>query len=207
MFYQCKMGENTLEDVIDKVNIREVIEYERYCRDYRLWDEMRKCYHDDAKIIVSWMSGTPDEFIAGSKRMNGGKAPAKHKVFDTIIWKNGNKAVAECITVITIRCPMEDDTVDLYTHTRFHIRLEKRDGLWKILTFAPIYEKDTMRSMYTDGTFHASKEELDQYRPSYANMILRQVRYGLSPNVELAGEDRPESIEAMYEESSKWLGI
>lgn len=207
MFYQCPMGQNTLEDVIDKANIREVIEYERYCRDYRLWEEMRKCYHDDAYIVVSWMSGNPDEFIEGSKRMNASKAPAKHKVFDTVIWKNGNRAVAECMTVITIRCPMEDDTVDMATYTRFHIRLEKRDGLWKILTFAPIYEKDSMRSMYTNGTFQASKEELAQYRPTYANMMLRQVRYGLTPNGELAGEDRPESIQAMYEESSQWLGI
>ena len=113
MFYQCKMGQNTLEDVVDKFNIRELIEFERYCRDYKLWDEMRPLYHDDAKIVVSWMTGTPDEFVAGSKRMNASKAPAKHKVFDTVIWKNGNRAVAECITAIQIRCPMGDDTVDM----------------------------------------------------------------------------------------------
>ena len=166
MFYQCKMGQNTLEDVVDKFNIRELIEFERYCRDYKLWDEMRPLYHDDAKIVVSWMTGTPDEFVAGSKRMNASKAPAKHKVFDTVIWKNGNRAVAECITAIQIRCPMGDDTVDMSTHTRLHYHVEKRDGVWKILSMAPIYEKDSMHSMYTDGTFHASKEELDQYRPS-----------------------------------------
>lgn len=60
-----------------------------------------------------------------------------------------------------------------------------------------------MRSMYTDGTRCASKAELDQYRPSYANMMMRQMRYGLVPNSELAGEDRPESIAALYEASSK----
>lgn len=207
MFYQCKMGQNTLEDVVDKFNIRELIEFERYCRDYKLWDEMRPLYHDDAKIVVSWMTGTPDEFVAGSKRMNASKAPAKHKVFDTVIWKNGNRAVAECITAIQIRCPMGNDTVDMSTHTRLHYHVEKRDGVWKILSMAPIYEKDSMHSMYTDGTFHASKEELDQYRPSYANMMMRQVRYGLTPNGELAGEDRPESVAELYEESSMWLGV
>ena len=67
--------------------------------------------------------------------------------------------------------------------------------------------KDSMRSMYTDGTRCASKAELDQYRPSYANMMMRHMRYGLVPNSELAGEDRPESIAALYEASSKWLGI
>lgn len=131
MFYQCKMGQNTLEDVVDKFNIRELIEFERYCRDYKLWDEMRPLYHDDAKIVVSWMTGTPDEFVAGSKRMNASKAPAKHKVFDTVIWKNGNRAVAECITAIQIRCPMGDDTVDMSTHTRLHYHVEKRDGVYR----------------------------------------------------------------------------
>ena len=158
-------------------------------------------------IAATTSCGTPDEFVAGSKRMNASKAPAKHKVFDTVIWKNGNRAVAECITAIQIRCPMGDDTVDMSTHTRLHYHVEKRDGVWKILSMAPIYEKDSMHSMYTDGTFHASKEELDQYRPSYANMMMRQVRYGLTPNGELAGEDRPESVAELYEESSKWLGV
>ena len=31
MFYQCQMGVNTMEDVADKMNIRELVEYERYC--------------------------------------------------------------------------------------------------------------------------------------------------------------------------------
>ena len=84
MFYQCRMGENTMEDVMDKVNIRELIEFERYCRDYMHWDEMRTCYHDDAYVVVSWMKGGVDAFIEGSRKR---PAPAKHKIFDTLVWK------------------------------------------------------------------------------------------------------------------------
>jgi len=207
MFFQAKMGQNSLEEMLDKANIRELIEFERYCRDYKLWDEMRGCYHDDATIVVSWMTGTPDEFVAGSKRMNASKAPAKHKVFDTVVWMNGDRAVAECITAIQIRCPLDGDTVDMSTHTRLHYRLEKRNGLWKILSMEPIYEKDSMVSMYPDGTFSVDHGELDSYRPSYAYMMLRQVHYGLSPNGELAGEDRPETVADVYEKSSKFLGV
>lgn len=207
MFYEAPMGQNSPEDMLDKFNIRELIEFERYCRDYKLWDQLRASYYDEATIIVSWMTGSPDEFTAGSKRMNASKAPAKHKVFDTHIWKNGNRAVAECITAIQIRCPLDGDVVDMSTHTRLHYRVEKRDGVWKILYMAPIYEKDTLQSAYTDGSFRASREELEKYRPSYANMMLRQVHYGLTPNGELAGEDRPESVEELYRESSNWLGI
>lgn len=207
MFYQAKMGQNSLEEALDKQNIRELVEFERYCRDYMLWDEMRSCYHDDARIVVSWGSGTPDEFVAGSKRMNASKAPAKHKIFNTVVWLNGDRAVAECITAIQIRCPLDGDTVDMSTHTRLHYRLEKREGVWKILSMEPIYEKDSMASVYPDGTFTADREELASYRPSYANMMLRQVHYGLTPNGDLAGEDRPESVAAVYKVSSEFLGI
>lgn len=207
MFYQCPMGENTPEQICDKVNIKELIEFERYCRDYWHWDELRKCYHDDALVKVSWMKGGIDEFVEGSKRLVGTKAPAKHKIFDTLVWMNGNRAIVECITAIQIRCELDDDLVDMSTHTRLHYRVEKRNGLWKICTMDAIYEKDTMVSAYANGKFTTTKEQLAQYRPTYANMMLRQVKYGGSPDGELAGEDRPESIIMLYEESSAWLGV
>lgn len=202
MFYECPMGENTIEDVVDKANIRELVEFERYCRDYMHWAEMRRCYHSDAHVTVSWMEGGVDEFIQKSSVR---PAPAKHKVFDTLVWKQGNRAIAELITMIQIRCPLDGDIVDLSTHTRLHYRVEKRGGLWKICTLDAIYERDTMRSAFTNGSFQASREELSQYRPTYANMMLRQVHYGGIPNGEMAGEDRPESIQKLYEESSAWL--
>lgn len=202
MFYQYPMGKNTIQDVEDKANIRELIEFERYCRDYMHWEEMRGCYHDDAVITVSWMKGGPDEFTEKSRVR---PAPAKHKIFNTLVWKNGARAIAECIVMIQIRCPLDGDIVDLSTHTRLHYRVEKRQGVWKICSMDAVYEKDTMRSAFTDGTFSADREELEKYRPTYANMMLRQVHYGGSPNGELAGEDRPESIEALYKESSAWL--
>ena len=48
------------------------------------WDEMRTCYHDDAYVVVSWMKGGVDAFIEGSRKR---PAPAKHKIFDTLVWK------------------------------------------------------------------------------------------------------------------------
>jgi len=207
MFFQAKMGQNTMEEMLDKANIRELIEFERYCRDYKLWDEMRSCYHDDATIIVSWITGNPDEFVAGSKRMNASKAPAKHKVFNTVVWLNGNRAVAECISAIQIRCPLDGDTVDMSTHTRLHYQLEKRDGIWKICYMCGAHEKDMMRSAYANGTFTTTPEMLAPYRESYSNTMYRQVRYGGNPNPDLIGEDRPETVKAMYADSSEWLGL
>ena len=93
------------------------------------------------------------------------------------------------------------------THTRIHFRLEKRDGVWKILHLGGVYEKDTMHSAYANGSFTTTPEDLAPYRPSYANMMYRQIKYGGHPNPDMIGEDRPETVAAMYDESSEFLGL
>lgn len=41
-FFDLPMGQNSPEQLADKANIRELVEYERYCRDYHHYDAMRK---------------------------------------------------------------------------------------------------------------------------------------------------------------------
>lgn len=204
MFYQCLMGRNNTEDVMDKMNIRELIEFERYCMDYELWDEFRSCYFTDGFVTDCWTKGPIHAYMSA---IHPTVIPARHKIFNTLVWKHGSKAVAECLAMYESRCAFDDDTVDLNAHVRFHYRLEQRDGLWKILSLTPIYEKDTMRSVYADGTFCPAREELDSLRSSYANVMLLQKKYGRVPDSGLPGEDRPETVTALYNETSQWFGI
>ena len=205
MIFDCKMGRNTLEELQDKENIRELVEYERYCRDYHHWDQMRACYHDDATVLTSWTTAKIDDFVEGSKKRAG--IPPRQKIYNTIVWLNGNRACAECICMIQIRCQLDGDLVDMATYTRIHFRLEKREGIWKISYMCGAHEKDTMHSAYANGSFTTTPELLAPYRESYSNTMYRQVRYGGNPNPDLIGEDRPETVAAMYAESSEWLGV
>ena len=205
MIFDCKMGRNTLEELQDKENIRELVEYERYCRDYHHWDQMRACYHDDATVLTSWTTAKIDDFVEGSKKRAG--IPPRHKIYNTIVWLNGNRACAECICMIQIRCQLDGDLGDMATYTRIHFRLEKREGIWKISYMCGAHEKDTMHSAYANGSFTTTPELLAPYRESYSNTMYRQVRYGGNPNPDLIGEDRPETVAAMYAESSEWLGV
>ena len=43
-FYDVPMHQNDLAAVVDKANIKELCEYDRYCRDNRLWDQLREGY-------------------------------------------------------------------------------------------------------------------------------------------------------------------
>ena len=204
MFFQCSMGQNTLKDVIDKMNIRELIEFERYCMDYGMWDMFQSCYSDDGQVTDCWIKGDISSYTNAARTA---VIPVKHKIFDTLIWKNGRKAVAECLAMYESRCPFDEDVVDLSAHVRFHYRLEKQNGNWKILSVIPIYEKDTMFSAYADGTFCLDREELASLRPSYANLMYRRMKYGGHPDAACAGEDKPETVEKLYKESSVWLGV
>ena len=208
-FYGLPMGQNNMEEMLEKFNIRELIEYERYCRDYEHFDEERRLYHDDAVVWTSWYKGSADGFITASCKNSKGKKPAKHKINDILVWLNGNRAVAECICTIQFRDTFGEELVDLHSYMRLHYRLEKREeGLWKICSFQGIHEKDTLQSAFNDGKWSAPREEVQKYRPCFWNMMYRQHVFkpkGNTPQDDSVGEDIPEKVRELYFESSKWI--
>ena len=88
---------NTVGDILEKESVKELVQFERYCRDNALWDEMDRCYTADSQIIISWFHGTGHEFVEASKKM-AGRAP--HKIYNTQVWLHGDRAVAVMITTI-----------------------------------------------------------------------------------------------------------
>jgi hypothetical protein len=208
-FYNIPMGQNTAEELVDKANIRELIEFERYCRDYEHFDEERTLYHDDAKIWTSWFDGDVDGFINASRENAKDKKPAKHKINNILVWLNGNKAIAECICTIQFRDTLGEELVDLHSYMRLHYRVEKNsEGIWRIRSFQGIHEKDTLASAFNDGRWAPPREEVQQYRPCFWNMMYRQHVFkpkGNIPQDDSVGEDIPEKVQALYKTSSDWI--
>ena len=60
----------TNETLLDKENILELIQFERFCRDNALWDSMRSCFAEDSRVNISWFDGTGEEFVKSSEEMN-----------------------------------------------------------------------------------------------------------------------------------------
>jgi hypothetical protein len=205
------MGQNTIENLLDKGNIKELIEYERYCRDYEHFDVMRTLYFDDAQVWTSWYKGDAENFVKKSQETSEakGRNPSKHKISNILVWLNGNKAIAECICTIHIRDKMDDELIDLLSNVRLHYKVEKReDGIWKICAFQGIHERDTLSSAFNDGKWVAPREEVQKFRPSFWNQLYRHHAYqsmGNTPQDESVGEDKPELVKALYEESTRWL--
>lgn len=184
-----------LEELTDKFAVKELIEYERFCRDNALWKQMHTCFAEDSSVRISWYQGSGHGFVEASRKMEM-KAP--HKLNSTLVWLNGPKAVAVTMGCIQSRKVIQDTAMDLTSYVRFLYTLEKQDEAWLIRSMSCIYEKDCLTP--------AGFEPMPNVRESYRNLTRVIGSEGYSIAQDLPGDDRPELAIALIEQAGTWLG-
>lgn len=185
----------------DRMSVREVVEFERYCRDYELWDHMESLFLTDSRVRISWFDGTGQEFTEQSKHMAG----ATHKIHNTIVKVKQARAVAEMIAQIQSRQEVDGVWLDLISDVRLLYRLEKRKEEWKILSIDCIYEKDALVPVIPVSGFYLDTAAMQVYRSSYQCLCMILERKNRIANQNLPGIDRPEMIRHLYKEYEEWL--
>ncbi len=215
LFFEAPMGNLSAEELIEKMKIREIVEYDRYCTDYGRKEEQRKLWHPDGRLFTTWFEGPVSEYLGNPVVMPKETVPLNtpveshgHRVNDTIVWLNGDRAIAEVICFLDFRTLIKDVWMDSQCWCRMHYRLEKRDNRWGILYFEGIYEKDRMDPVFSDEPLTVTRQELQQYRTINWNMAYRRgVIGGLKNADRWAGSDKPETLERLYRESSEWFAL
>ena len=182
--------------------VKELVTFERFCRDQSLWIEMKKCFHPESTVCISWYKGSGQGFIEASEKMKGF---APHKINHMVARCNGDRAVAECITSIQMRQKLQGQWYYLTSYARLHYRLVRERDCWLILSLTGIYEKDTVEPAYCIGTPQPLDFDPEGYRPSYAALCYFFEKSGMTFYDDLPGIDRPEMVNALYESSGKWL--
>lgn len=71
--------------------------------------------------------------------------------------------------------------------------------------FESIYEQDRLIPVLPDFTLSMESAALEKIRQSYACMSFCMEQSGFGANQELAGRDRPETVEKIYADLKKWL--
>lgn len=198
-----KPAPNTPQNIIDKADIKELLEFERFSRDNALWDEMKKCYAEYSYVNISWYQGTGHGFVDASAALKG--FPSFHKIYNTEIWLNGNKAVAIMMANVQMRSKIDEYPIDILSDAKLIFRTQKIDGQWYIVSFESIYEKDALVLTYPNSNIHIDANEISKYRASYASMIYLMTRNGMKVNENLPGIDRPDLVEKLYKETNEWL--
>lgn len=125
-----------------------------HARDSDDWETLAKCFHENATIHISWISGSAQEFLAKSRAMAAARRPGAHtKHLITGIWStvNRDRAFSRCHANLYIRDEINGQLFDLESWFHFCDLVEKRNHCWRIVKRTAIYEKDRVEPVDPHG--------------------------------------------------------
>jgi hypothetical protein len=195
-------------DAADISSITQLILVERESRDRGRWVRMRECFHDDARIRISWITGNADEFVNGSIDMAKRGVLAKHRLGPVLVRLGTNRAVATLGGAIDIPVKVDGIEAQLSSYARFMYPAERHaQGGWKLSGFHGVYMRDELVPSVPGQTLSVKPQELVGFRASYRMLSYVLSRNAYAVNSELPGDDRPETVQALEDELFGWAGV
>lgn len=199
---------DTREALLDQLAIANLVQAERLNRDQHQWKQLSAAYHPDSVVRLGWFVGTGEEYAEASRRMEEKKGcwHLTHLMSPTVVRVNGDRAIAETNVVIIRRASLDSVLVDITIYGHFYSRVERREGVWGILTLDVIYEKDTLVLVNPADHLEISWEELEKgpegYRFSTYN--LRKLGYTVRTD-SLYTTVQPERVAQLFAKGNDWL--
>ena len=180
-----------------------------HARDSDDWETLAGCFHDDATIHISWISGSAKDYIARSRAMAAARKPgehAKHLISGPWIQVNQNRAYTRCHANLYIRTSIKGHDCDLQSWLRFFDLLEKRDDIWRIVKRTAVYEKDRLESVDPRGLPKDFFEDmqLSAFPASAKVLSYWQLCSGRSPSNKIISVYSDEE-RALINEGERWL--
>lgn len=187
-------------DINDRQACADLIQTWGLCRDQGLWIELLATFHPDGVIAVSWFRGRFPDFVERCKQNTGTRA--KHQLWPASVRGAKTRALAETNVTILVRQQIEGIWVDLTSRARFLDRIEKRDGHWRILERATVYEQDRLDPVEPSIVFVKMMQTANsgQYPEPYRYMAYRVMAAGrtLANPVHYDGLAETEALKARY---------
>jgi 3-phenylpropionate/cinnamic acid dioxygenase small subunit len=180
-----------------------------HARDSDDWETLAECFHEDATIHISWISGPAKEFIAQSRAMAKMRMPGeqtKHLISGPWIRINRNRAFSRCHANLYTRRRLENHEFDLQSWIRFFDLLERRKNTWRIFKRTAVYEKDRMEPVNPLGIpkeFFADMD-LSLFPESAKFLCYLLQRIGISPSTDIISVYSEEE-QALTENCEAWL--
>ncbi|HEX4499897.1 MAG TPA: nuclear transport factor 2 family protein [Scandinavium sp.] len=169
-------------------------------RDLAQWDAMRALFHPEGTIEITWFEGLFSEFVDASAKMGASALKTKHLIGAPVVTFNGDKALVETNAMIV----GENIELDLgcSVHNRFYDRVEKRDGLWKIVHRQSVYDMGGFT--FPQGLVEIDKSVSKKYPREYAALAYVLEKSGFPVNRVFATRGS-ELEKKMKEEGQAWL--
>jgi SnoaL-like domain len=204
------MANNNLSaSIVDEHQIANLLIRWGHARDSDDWETLAGCFHDDATIHISWMSGLAKDFVARSRLMAAARKPGehiKHVISGSWIRVNRDRAFSRCHANLYIRTTIDGHEFDLQAWARFFDLLERRETVWRIVKRTAVYEKDRMEPVDPRGVPEDFFANMDQSAfPASAKFLCYWlVRSGFSPSTNVISVYSDEE-RAVREEGERWL--
>jgi len=193
-------------DIADRQACADLVQSWGFARDQGRWKELLATFHPDGVIAVSWFRGPFADFVERCRQNFGKGSIAKHLCWPAAVRGAKSRAVAETNVTILVRQQIEGLWVDLTSRTRFLDRMERRDGHWRIVERAAIYEQDRLDPVEPSIVFVKLMQAANaaQYPQQYRYMAYRVMAAGraLANPVHYDGLPETEALKARYE---AWL--
>jgi hypothetical protein len=187
--------------------ISQLVLAERDCRDLGRWERMKACFHPDAVVRISWFQGNGHDFVDASREMARRGVLAKHRLGPVAVRINGTRAVATLAVIIDIPAEVRGVALMLSSHARVFYRAELRQGEWRLSSFEVFYMRDELAAQIPGEAVPVRAAEVAGYRRSYRFLSFVLAQGGFPVRDDLAGEDRPETVDALCSAIYDWAGL
>lgn len=202
-------GEAQLTRLVDEFEVRRVRQVWAFSRDHGEWETMRSCFHPDATVLVSWFSGTAANFVERTVAMTNERRPeerSKHWFGNTRTKIKGDRAILETDALVLGRDFLDGHLFDFTIYGRMYDRIERRQGVWRILRMVFVYDKDRLDPVVPGSVPAAYFDKMPVIGPDsgVAFMRFRQTKKGrtVPPDIIIGGSDGERRLK---QDAEAWL--
>lgn len=189
----------------DKLAVADLVQTERAARDQGQWERLAACYHPDSVVSISWIETSGPDFVEASKRAFAHGVRHLHQMGPTLVTLNGGRALAESGCAILLGGRVGEVEVMVTSHCRLHVRAERREGRWGIVSLRPVYFHDAMAARLPGEVPPVDAARLAGYRDSYRFLSYLLEETGKTPRPDLPGIDRQDLVDKMADADRAWL--
>jgi SnoaL-like domain len=190
--------------MIDRLEIRALIENWVLWRDAGDWARFRTVWHDDGYMMATWFQGSADEFIRVTIEGWNKGVSILHFLGGCSIDLAGDRAVAQTKMSISQRAKVHEVLCDVVCTGRFYDFIERRAGRWGMVLRQPIYEKDRLDPVDPAATLALDPKLLQQFPEGYRHLAYLQTSIGYSVKKDMPGL-KGAAVEALYARGGAWL--